>query len=148
MQKEINPKYILSHFVFAVTVLVSILLVVTYLGNLQNLTVGCEGTDYFFTGEGFYVDYIDILYNSTNSAGLNYTDMSHFGYPIRPPSVIKTNEFNYDCDTISNAIYCLASKYNKTCKFLQTIYLSEVYLDAHGGILCFNEVSGIWEELY
>jgi len=118
---------------------------------MSTAITGCDGIEYFYTGNGFEYDYPNILELSFKERAvgrLNMKDMSSDNaYMISPKDIIETNK-TYDCETISNAIMCLSKEYNVTCKFYKSVHFSEILYNAHLGIYCWNDKYETWKKLY
>jgi len=136
---------------YAIVVVAFFIILTQYLaydGYLVNYIVGCEGIEEFYTGS-FLVDSRQILNKSLNNnhGSVNYTTGDIQVYPRYPPKAI-LEEYKYDCQTVSNAIYCLAQLYDRECIFERSITFTSRTFYGHLGITCKNNETGLWENLY
>lgn len=145
------PKWFLAlWFVFLTVTIISVTFIfsIYFLPYTENLIVGCEGIERFYSGDGFYDDLSDMRKAFKNNGYVNMTTLVPTFYHVQPPSsIIEGND--YDCKTISNSIYCLSQKYNMYCKFVRTMsFITFQSYPGHRGIICWNDEFNKWEELY
>ena len=118
-------------------------------GVIINASTGCAGIDNFYTGVGFYEDWNTLIQRVSNSGRTNMSNGSIISFDPIPPGEL-LNGKKYDCKSISNAIYCLAQKYNRTCKFEHSIRLfSDLsFGSGHMGVWCWDDEYGKWSVMY
>lgn len=80
-------------------------------GDNIHTTLGCEGINQCYTGKNFMKDIYCIQ------------DTKYENSPAKTPW--KLLKEGGDCKSTSNAIKCLCTMYNKTCKFYTTISINE-----------------------
>ena len=118
---------------------------------ITNMIIGCDGIENFYTGQGFKNDYYSVLkygYNNNRIVGaVNMKNMTFQNVaPISPRDMLETNK-SFDCETVSNAIYCLSRMYNKTCVLYMQREYSPIIKYGHQGVYCYDEKWG-WEVVY
>lgn len=127
--------------------IIVLFLSITYvgsMGHIHNSIVGCDGIERFYTSTGFWNDADSII---TTSIVNNSIKGKTFN--VLPPSKFQKG-YEYDCKSITNALYCLSELYNETCKFQQTLRFYEGYegMIGHIGLVCFNRNYGGWATVF
>lgn len=116
---------------------------ITQMGAIDNMLVGCDGIEQFYTGKNFYDDKSALmnaimnLPNASPTVGLANPSQMLQGYP-------------FDCNSVTNAVYCLAQKYEMPCKFILTYsFRSDISMKSgHIGIECYDSNFDDWLVLY
>lgn len=128
----------------------------TNAAHIEHLLVGCDGIDEFYNQTQVYNATRDFFVGADHirsmSIGLMDDADKGINTPAKLPRAILDRE-QIDCDTVSNAIYCLSLRYeNITCRFY-TINVNNptpLPLYGHQGIACTEDVSDddAWRLMY
>ncbi len=126
--------------ILASTNIVSQLFITTTLDRYYS----SEGIELFYTGEGFFYDYLDMLWQYEDCYNTTEDSFGESWGFSKPKKIYECG--NVDCQDFSFAVKRLGELYNITCKYyMEQEFSEDLISESHLGIRCL--LGENWETL-